>query len=283
MATLEIFDVEHGQCALLSSNGGARMMIDCGSNGTTGWRPSAMLNWRGIEYLDELMITNYDEDHACDLVNVRRTVPIGILTRNPTVCGSDLYQLKASGGMGAGIEALAAMTSEFTGGVPSLPDYDGMTYRHFFNSYPADFDDENNLSLVAVMRWPSGAALPGFSILFAGDMEVAGWRRLLARPDFVEEMRRGVTVFVASHHGRSNGYCRELFELTGLTPEAVVISDGGIRYATQETIAHYRRHARGFFLGDAERRVLTTRRDGSITFHISPGQVTQVTTDRNPM
>lgn len=279
MATLEIFDVEHGQCALLSSDAGGYMLIDCGSNGTTGWRPSTMLNWRGIKFLDELMITNYDEDHACDLVNVRRTVGIGILTRNPTVRGSDLYRLKASGGMGAGIEALAVMTADFTGGVPSWPNYDGMTYRHFFNSYPADFVDENNLSLVAVLRWPGGAGLPGFSIVFGGDMEVAGWRRLLTRPDFKEEMRRGVTVFVASHHGRSNGYCRELFELTGLTPEAVVISDGGIQYATQDTIADYRRHALGFALCDTERRVLTTRRDGSITFHISPGQVTRVTTD----
>ena len=276
MATLEIFDVQHGQCALLSSDARAHMLIDCGSNGSTGWRPSSELRWRGIDYLDELMITNYDEDHACDLVNVQRTVPIGILTRNPTVCGADLYRLKSIGGMGAGIAALATMTAEFTNGVASWPNYDGMTYRHFYNSYPEDFDDENNLSLVAVMRWPGGNGLPGFSMVFAGDMEVPGWRRLLQRPDFVAEMRRGVSVFVASHHGRRNGYCRDLFDLTGLSPEAFVISDCGIQRATQNTIADYRRHAHGFWLNGQERRVLTTRRDGRITFMIAPGRRTQV-------
>lgn len=276
MATLEIFDVQHGQCALLSSDAGAHMLIDCGSNGSTGWRPSSELQWRGIGFLDELMITNYDEDHACDLVGIRRVASIGILTRNPTVCGADLYRLKASGGMGAGIETLAGMTEGFSSAVTSWPDYDGMTYRHFYNSYPDDFDDENNLSLVAVMRWPEVNGVPGFSIVFAGDMEVPGWQRLLRRPDFVAEMRRGVTVFVASHHGRRNGYCRDFFDMTGLSPVAVVISDGGIQYATQETIADYRRHARGFSLYDNERRVLTTRRDGRITFTIAPGRTTQV-------
>lgn len=134
MATLEIFDVQHGQCALLSSDARAHMLIDCGSNGSTGWRPSFELQWRDIGFLDELMITNYDEDHACDLVGVRRAASIGILTRNPTVSGADFYRLKSGGGMGAGIEALAEMTEGFSTAVRSWPDYDGMTCRHFYNS-----------------------------------------------------------------------------------------------------------------------------------------------------
>lgn len=59
MATLEIFDVEHGQCSLLSSDSGAHMLVDCGHNGGTGWRPSRMLSARSIRHLDELVITNY--------------------------------------------------------------------------------------------------------------------------------------------------------------------------------------------------------------------------------
>ena len=274
MATLEIFDVEHGQCSLLSSDAGSHMLVDCGHNGGTGWRPSRMLNARNIRHLDELVITNYDEDHASDLVNVRRAASIGILTRNPTVLGDDLYHLKSSGGMGRGIQALAEMTYGFGSGVTRWPNYDGMRYRFFYNDYPADFVDENNLSLVMVMRWPSNLHLPGFSILFAGDMEVAGWRRLLQRRDFVAEISRGITVFVASHHGRSNGYCRELFDWTGLSPEIVVISDGGIQFATQETVADYRRHAQGIDFCGQQRRIFTTRRDGRITFTIRPGQTT---------
>ena len=273
MATLEIFDVEHGQCSLLSSDAGAHMLIDCGHNGGTGWRPSQMLRSRRIFHLDELIITNCDEDHASDLPNVRDVATIGILNRNPTVSGDDLYHLKASGGMGAGIAALADMTTGFSHPIVSWPDYDGMTFRQFWNCYPEDFDDENNLSLVTVMRWPSVNGMPAFSILYSGDMERPGWLRLLQRADFINEMR-DISVFVASHHGRLSGFCAELFEWSGLRPDIFVISDSGIQHATQETISLYRKYARGIAHNGQERRVITTRRDGWIRFFIEHGQAT---------
>lgn len=171
--------------------------------------------------------------------------------------------------MGRGIAALADMTRDYGTAVSYWPDYDGMTYRQFWNSYPDDFEDENNLSLVTVMRWPGYNCDIGFSILYAGDMERAGWQALLRREDFRAEMR-DISVFVASHHGRLNGYCRELFEWTDLEPELFVISDCGIQYATQETIALYRRHASGVGHNGQFRRVITTRRDGYVRFRIGP-------------
>lgn len=267
MSVLEIFDVEHGQCSLLTSDAGARLLIDCGNNSATGWRPSDMLWQRGVGYIDELIITNCDEDHVSDLPAVLDTVGVGILNRNPTVGGADLYRLKAQGGMGRGIAALSKMTQGYGEPVSHWPDYDGMTYRQFWNRYPSDFEDENNLSLVTVMRWPGLNGNPGFSILYAGDMERTGWLKLLERNDFCAEMR-DICVFVASHHGRLNGYCAELFEWTGLEPVIFVISDGGIQYATQETIALYRKHASGLNYNGTQRSVITTRRDGYISFTI---------------
>ncbi len=268
MSILEIFDVEHGQCSLLTSNSGAHLLIDCGHNGATGWRPSDMLRRRDIRQIDELIITNCDEDHVSDLPAVLDTVGVGILNRNPTVGGADLFRLKARGGMGRGIAALADMTRGYGDPVSHLPNYDGMTYHQFWNRYPSDFEDENNLSLVTVMRWPGRNGDPGFSILYAGDMERAGWLRLLQRSDFCAEMH-DICVFVASHHGRLNGYCAELFDWTGLKPIIFVISDCGIQYTTQETIELYRKHASGLNHGGSERRVITTRRDGYMKFTIS--------------
>jgi hypothetical protein len=40
---LQIFDVEHGACALLTAHNGTRFMIDCGHNSTTGWKPGTYL------------------------------------------------------------------------------------------------------------------------------------------------------------------------------------------------------------------------------------------------
>jgi beta-lactamase superfamily II metal-dependent hydrolase len=269
LSLLEIFDVAHGQCSLLTSSTGAHLLIDCGHNGGTGWRPSEMLRYRGIRHLDELIITNCDEDHVSDLPGVLNAVSVGILNRNPTVSGADLFRLKEQRGMGRGIAALADMTRDYRTAVSYWPDYDGMTYRQFWNRYPDDFEDENNLSLVTVMRWPGYNRDTGFSILYAGDMERAGWQALLRREDFRAEMR-DISVFVASHHGRLNGYCRELFEWTDLEPELFVISDCGIQYATQETIALYRRHASGVGYNGQFRRVITTRRDGYVSFRIGP-------------
>lgn len=264
MSRIDIFDVEHGQCSLITSTIGEHMLIDCGHNSTSGWRPSQHLAALGVGWIEELMITNYDEDHASDLVALRNAVGIGILSRNPTVSGADIVQLKSHGGIGAGIAALAQMTEGYGSAVAQQPFFDGLRTNHFWNTYPTDFVDENNLSLVSIFQWPT------LSICFSGDMEVAGWKRLLLRPDFRAAMAN-VTIFVASHHGRQNGYCPELFEQTGLNPEAIVISDSGIQYATQETVALYRKHARGFPLNGSRRHVLTTRRDGRITFNMLTG------------
>lgn len=88
---------------------------------------------------------------------------------------------------------------------------------------------------------------------------------------------RHINVFVASHHGRYNGYCPELFEWTGLQPDIFVVSDCGIQHATQETIALYRHRARGIQHNRTMRRVITTRRDGWIRFHISDGRARLLT------
>lgn len=273
MTLLEIFDVEHGQCSLLTSSAGERMLIDCGHNSSTGWRPSAHLRQLGVGWLEDLVITNYDEDHASDLPALRQTVSVGVLARNPTVTGADLFHLKAHGGMGRGIAALSNMTGGFTEAVTHPAFYDGMTTQFFWNSYPHDFDDENNLSLVMVLRWPR------FSICYTGDIERAGWLRLLQRPDFRAAMQN-ITVFMASHHGRRNGYCEELFTWTGMNPEIIVVSDSGKQYETQETGPLYRCHARGIHFNGRQRRVFTTRNDGVIWFEIGAGNGALIYTSR---
>ena len=40
------------------------VMIDCGHNATTRWKPGNALRRHNITYLDGLCVTNYDEDHA---------------------------------------------------------------------------------------------------------------------------------------------------------------------------------------------------------------------------
>lgn len=106
---VQIFDVEHGGCALVTADTGARILIDCGHNSTTGWRPSTYLNNLGMTHLEKLIITNYDEDHASDLENVLRVVSVGTLVTNPSVTGDHLRYLKGTGEIRGGINRVSVI------------------------------------------------------------------------------------------------------------------------------------------------------------------------------
>lgn len=260
---LRIFDVEHGQCSHIVTDTGRHVLIDAGHNSTTNWRPSAHLPRNGVRQVDKLIISNFDEDHASDLHNLVRAVDIRTLTKNPSVSAYNLRRLKDIGGIGPGIEALADMMATYTGPAGSAVDYGDFRLRCFWNIYPSDFEDENNLSLVSIIE------SHGIRICFPGDIEVAGWERLLQRQSFRAAMGQ-VDILVASHHGRRNGCSDRLFRVTGLSPYFVVISDSGREYATQETLGWYRERCRGIDLNGKRRRVLTTRQDGRIRIQTSP-------------
>jgi beta-lactamase superfamily II metal-dependent hydrolase len=147
-------------------------------------------------------------------------------------------------------------------------DFGDTSFSLYWNSYgatPYGFDDENNLSLVVFVKCGH------HKIVFPGDIEKAGWLRLLQNPSFVQELY-GVNLFVASHHGRENGYCEEVLNNCPAI-RAVIISDKKKGYQTQETVDRYRQYAGGFSYGTDVRRVLTTRRDSSMMFELPPFDV----------
>ncbi len=72
-------------------------------------------------------------------------------------------------------------------------------------------------------------------------------------------------MFVASHHGRRNGFCADVFGYC--KPELIVFSDSSIVHDTQQTAGLYRPYTGGVMFGDnVKRHVLTTRNNGNITF-----------------
>jgi len=263
---LEIFDVEHGACALLTADNGTRLMIDCGHNATTGWKPGTYLINKGIRYLDMLAITNYDEDHASGLPNLIANVDIGWLWRNKSVTPQTITTLKSEYGMGKGIETLVNMASNYCGGGSTAsPDFTGVERQCFYNNYPS-FDDENNLSMVVFLK------CNGINFLFPGDIECAGWLKLLQDDPSFRRAVAETTVLIASHHGRENGICQEIFDVHGCKPQLIIISDDYHQYNTQKTVNYYASKARGIenFRG-YPRTVLTTRKDGDITFNFNQG------------
>ena len=116
---LQIFDVDHGQCALLTMPSGFghvyRVLIDCGHTVNfrgSPWYPGAHLQSMGITYIDMLVCTNYDEDHMSSYPDLdARGIKVGCILGNPTLSGEAILKLKTERGhdnLGKGIEAIAS-------------------------------------------------------------------------------------------------------------------------------------------------------------------------------
>jgi beta-lactamase superfamily II metal-dependent hydrolase len=253
---IHIFDVEHGACAAIVTPSGRLMMIDCGHNSTTGWRPWAWVQARG-QSITNLAISNFDEDHLSDLPNIRRYCQVDTLTVNWDVSPDWLVRKKtAANRMGPGVGAAVAMMREYD--QPSTPGTNdwgtGFSVKRFWHP-PTLFSDENSLSVVTFIH------CGGVRIVFSGDMTRAGWCKLLEDSAFVAWLQSS-NILVAPHHGRADGYCPEMFRLW--SPQVVIISDKGMMYDTQEV--NYGQHAKGITWNKTEkRRCLTTRSDGKLT------------------
>lgn len=251
----KIHNVGHGSCVSLVHNNGNVMLWDCGHSDDT--KPSEFLAAAGINRIHRFFVTNYDEDHISDLPNLRENLSIPTLHRNKTISREELRSLKLKGGpISNAMESMLNMIDNYTAGSPNPPpDFPGVTFKSFWNRYGDDFDDTNNISLVTFLD------CNGLKFIFPGDIEVPGWGKLLEDVSFQNELSN-VNIFLASHHGRENGYCPEVFDYC--KPSVVVFSDSPIKHATQEMASLYQKHAEGISFDGETRYVLSTRNDGSL-------------------
>ncbi len=269
---VEIFNVDHGSCVLATTPEGQTILMDCGSSSGTllsSWNPGQMLSARGIRFLGELVVSHADEDHVSGLQSiVDARIGINWIETNPTLTPQIIRSLKPETPGPAvtlfllrlGAQQLAqSRASTSLGEAPSKPTYTiGKHEFSCFYSPTGAVRDANNLSLVTFLF--SG----GLKMVFPGDLEEAGWKTLLANQEFCSTLQQ-VNVFVASHHGRRNGFCADVFGYC--KPELIVFSDSSIAHDTQQTAGLYRQYASGAMFGDNVRRhVLTTRNNGNITF-----------------
>jgi beta-lactamase superfamily II metal-dependent hydrolase len=259
---ISVFDVEHGSCAAVISPTGRLLMIDCGHNASTGWRPSAWVVARR-QPIDNLTITNFDEDHVTDLPHLLQRTQIKSFTVNWSVTPDWVRRTKGAFGTGPGIRALVDMMTTRPGvGVDIDWGRDsGFQLERFWHPLTR-FQDENSLSVVTFVHYE------GVRIVFPGDLTREAWRAFLPNSDF-RKWLAATKIFVASHHGREDGYCPEVFEYC--KPSVIVVSDKSIMHDTQ--LVDYSRHASGILWNRSEKRCcLTTRNDGTLRITaVAPG------------
>ena len=256
----EILNVEHGFAAYAIAEDGSVFLFDCGYSSTC--QPSQYLWTQGIRVIRWLFVTNYDEDHIADLPMLQQYFKIEILTRNSSINSTQLRNLKTPP-ISPAMDKLLEMIDNYTGVVSNDQlEPPGIRVQTFHNNYPS-FTDTNNLSLLIFLD------IGNLSFVLPGDLEQPGWIELLKNP-YVCTLLGRVNIFVASHHGRESGYCREVFDYC--SPSLVVMSDGPIQYDTQEMAGIYGQHATGGWFngprGQEWRKVLTTRNDGNIMWQL---------------
>lgn len=256
---LTVHNVGHGLCISLIHQNGNVMLWDCGHQ--EYYRPSSFLPELGVSKVDYFFVTNYDEDHISDLPDLRDNLQLRSMYRNKSISADQLRVLKReTGPISAAMGVMLDMISNYTGGplTPS-PEFPGVNFRTFSNPYNDEFNDTNNISLVTFLECGDT------KFIIPGDVEKKAWKALLKKQDFINELS-GVDVFIASHHGREDGYCGEVFNYC--TPDVIIFSDSNIQHATQEMADTYSRHANGIRFNGSTRYILSTRNDGTFKWTI---------------
>ena len=82
-----VLDVGQGQSVLIEADG-HYMLIDGGGRDASSFVVSYL---RGIEKLDCIAVTHYDEDHYAGIIGVLKTIPCDLLVAPPYAGEGELY------------------------------------------------------------------------------------------------------------------------------------------------------------------------------------------------
>ncbi|MBR9706690.1 MBL fold metallo-hydrolase [Candidatus Pacearchaeota archaeon] len=263
---IKIYDVNHGNAIHVKTPNDKDVMIDCGSNSSTGFSPSKHISGqqRSIDYL---IVSHPHCDHISDIENFVGCHHPQILQR-PEVSIEEILEANQSY-----CEDIIETYYEFQksynspleeGESPKNPEWGGGA--KFINYSLEGETNLNNASKVSFLSYLN------FTILFPGDIEESGWKKLLGMGYFKEWLKK-TDILVASHHGRESGYCNEIFEY--LNPYLTIVSDG--RFSDTSATNRYSAKSLGWKIWNSdgegiERKVLTTRYDGDIDIGVGKKQ-----------
>jgi len=277
-----IFDVEHGACAFIRTPGNHTVLIDCGR--TDDFSPALYLaqnelnwTWNG-KSLTKLIITHPHDDHIKDIETVTALCPPALLHRQRY----DWEEVKtAENGDYEKLDAYTDWQATYNGTPAVWPHY-GMSIESFMLS-PMEakrFGETkylNNSSIVTVATFQGATYQEKF--LFGGDMETAGWEALLHKSEAFRNAVKDVDFFIVSHHGHLSGSSELLYATMGRRPILNIVS---IHHNDEHIDPRYSQeaYAIGTQVDGTDRRMLTTRTDGTITINVSDAGQFSIDTER---
>ena len=197
-----MLNVGQGLSVLIQSDG-HNMLYDGGNRAHSSY-VVAYLQQHGIDFLDYMVASHYDEDHIAGLVGVLNTTPVSTILCPDYQADSKIYEsfVKGEGTSGAQIEHPDAGEEYLLGDAKIEVLQDDPT-----------LEEANNKSIAVKVSYGT------FSMLLTGDAE----------EEAEEEMIRSgqdlhADLYVAGHHGSSSSSSQDF--LTAVSPSYVWISCG---------------------------------------------------------
>lgn len=287
---IAFFDVSNGSCAIAVCKYGHSIMFDCGSNSDkdcpvdiihnlkkpTGWL-SHMTNYQdniGQTYpLTMLVVSHPDLDHIKNIDKVHTKLTPYLLDRNKIVefPHSVVHQDDEKY-----LYYRDNVCSRYIHEATQLPNW-AFTHKKFFIPLNTLIKEpqfgeskiKNNSSIIYLLQYGS------FRILFCGDMETVGWDWLIDNnyQGFSDEMKNGIDVLVASHHGHVSGYSQKLMNLIK-APKLSILSKGSEEGSETDVDSRYSANSTGLLVyglnpsTPTRKYTLTTRTNGNIFIEV---------------
>ena len=241
-------DVGQGN-AILAESQGEFMLIDGGARETSSFVVS-YLKKQGIEKLDYILISHFDEDHLAGAIGALHSFPVGTLITPDYTTDSSIYKSYREAVKEAGYQPLH----------PEIGDVFGLGSAEFRVISPVAYghEDENQDSVGIILENGENKFYIGGDIGLQGEKEILG-----ARLDIQAE------VCLMNHHG--SHVSRDFFQ--AVNPSYAVISCGdGNSYGhpRQDTVELIESFHVPLFRTDKQ-GTITARSDGQrITFDQEP-------------
>ena len=281
--TIIVWDVQHGNSTYIRTPNGTQIIQDLGigsySEPTNGFSPLIYLQNRyKVKYLNQIIISHPDLDHIADILNLKyfsfqrfsRPHSISVKEIEEKIQSTNNTYYREI------FKRYIQIISEWNFPIqpetdPTLPENNGgVRFKIFYPVPDISTNRTNNHSLVTVISYASS------KIILTGDNEAPSWKFLLDNSDFVREIK-DTDIFLAPHHGRENGYHKDLFDI--FKPKLTIISDGNV--CDTSATSRYSNISKGWTVWKKEangavnkisRNCLTTRKDGAICIKIGYNQ-----------
>ena len=247
---LHLLNVGHGQSVLIEADG-HYMLVDGGGRNASSFVVSYLKD-QGIDSLDAVAVSHYDEDHMAGVIGVLSVFPVGQLWLPSYAGEGELYQSFAEKAISNGCAITHGKAGQsFSVGGASIeivgPIYEG-------------YEAENDRSLVFRVLYGEE------SILISGDAEKQSEQDMVQSGAALSSQ-----IYVVGHHGSSSS-SSDAF-LDAVSPAYAIIScgkDNSYGHPTMEALQRLQNHGVSMFRTDQQGTVVAFSDGYSLWFNVDP-------------